>query len=253
MGLITFVTAPAPDVPDGGGAHARLSLLGSFRIGEATRPVGLPLPAQRLVAYLAIHGGRHRRDALAEWLWPGRARDLARLSLRQAVYHERRAAHGLIRVTRAELWLAPAVAVDLHQVVARLRRLLTRDSEPVDEVDESDLVNDLLPGWDDEWLEAERERFRTLRLHGLEVLSERWLRHGHWARAMGAALAVIEVDPFRESAHALLIRAHLGQHNLASAFRVLDSYRELLRRELGLEPSPELTRLLFPPTYLGRR
>jgi DNA-binding SARP family transcriptional activator len=211
----------------------------------------LPLPAQRLVAYLAIHGGRPTRDALAESLWPGRARDLARLNLRQAVYHERRACHGLIQATRGELWLAPSVTVDFHLINAGLRRLLANNAER-GALDESDLADDLLPGWDDEWLEPERERYRELRLQGLEMLSKRWLRDGLWARAIDAALAVAGADPLRETARALLIRAYLGQQNVASALRVLDSYRELVRRELGLEPSPELTDL-FVARPTGRQ
>lgn len=225
----------------------RLSLLGGFRIGEATNPADLPLPAQRLVAFLAVQGGHRSRDVLAEALWPGRSRDLARLNLRQAAYQERQASLGLIHATRAELWLEPSVIVDLHQVSARLGRLLAHDTQGVGDLDESELQDDLLPSWDEDWLEWERERFRELRLEGLETLSERWLRLGRWARAVAAALSVTGVDPLRESAQALVIRAHLGQRNYARAFRIFDSYRDRLRRELGSEPSRELTQLLEPP------
>lgn len=253
MDVAGSVSGPIQGAADGAIAHPRLSLLGGFRIGDTPNPIGLPLPAQRLIAFLAIHGGQPSRDVLAESLWPGRSGDLARLNLRQAAYKERRASHQLIRATRAGLWLDPAVTVDLHQVGARLRGLLAHQPHGIGELEESDLLHDLLPSWDDDWLEAERESFRELRLHGLEMLSERWLQHGRWARAVAAALSVTAVDPLRESAHALLIRAHLGQRNHAHAFRILDSYRDRLRRELGAEPSRELTDLLEPPWYLGRR
>jgi DNA-binding SARP family transcriptional activator len=251
VGLTGSIFAARPDAPSGG-TRATLSLLGGFRIGAHVGPDGLPLPAQRLVACLAVQRGRGTRDFLAESLWPRRTRDLARLNLRQAAYQERRAAHHLISASRAELWLSPSVTVDLDLVGAGLRRLLAPGADAAVDLEDSDLVDDLLPTWDEPWLGAERERFRELRLRGLEVLSERSLGQGDWARAIGAALAVIEADPLRESARALLIRAHLGQHNLASAFRVLDAYRELLRRELRLEPSPELTHLLVAPAHLGR-
>src|SRR5215469_12738642 len=135
------VSGPVQAVPDR--AHPRLSLLGGFRIDDAPNPIAFPLPAQRLVAFLAIHSGQRPRDVLAESLWPGRSRDLARLNLRQAAYKERQTSHQLIRATRAGLWLDAAVAVDLHQVGAKLRGLLAHDPHAIAELDETDLLHDL--------------------------------------------------------------------------------------------------------------
>ena len=55
-----------------------------------------------------------------------------------------------------------------------------------------DLIEDegeLLSDWDDEWLAPDRERFRQLRLHLLEVTAERLSAQGYFGLAMEAALA----------------------------------------------------------------
>jgi DNA-binding SARP family transcriptional activator len=52
------------------------------------------------------------------------------------------------------------------------------------------------------------------------------------------------VDPLRESAQARLIEVHLAKGNQSDALRVFDRYRTLLSSELGLEPTPHLTKLI---------
>jgi len=181
---------------------------------------------------------------LAEWLWPNRSPGVALGNLRQAVFEEHHAGHRLVQSSREELWLAPSVTVDLHEVVVDVRQLLVSPALVAPEFDQSRLVHDLLPAWDDEWLEAERERFRELRLHGLEALGEFCLDSGQWARAVEAALTAVAVDPFRESVRALLIRAYVAERNLRRALEAYESYRDLLRRDMGCDPSTGLLQLL---------
>jgi DNA-binding SARP family transcriptional activator len=57
-------------------------------------------------------------------------------------------------------------------------------------------------------------------------------------------LAAVAAEPLRESAHRLLIQGHLAEGNLAEAVRQYDFYRTLLSRELGIEPSPTIKRLV---------
>lgn len=217
-----------------------LILLGGFSVVDTRSAARLPPRARRLVAYLAIQQRPHARETLAESLWPGRTPRVSRLNLRQAVHAERHSGHDLIHATREEAWLAPAVMVDYHLVTARVRNLLADIADGATDLDPSNLVDDLLPTWDEEWLVAERERFRELRLHGLERLTVLWLRRGCVGRAIDAALMATTVDPLRESSHALLIRAYLAEANRTRALDVYNSYRRRIRRELGVEPSAEL-------------
>ena len=59
-------------------------------------------------------------------------------------------------------------------------------------------------------------------------------------------MAVIAVDPLRESAQRLLVQAHLAEGNVGEALRCYQRYRALAEYELQVEPSAELTALLHP-------
>jgi DNA-binding SARP family transcriptional activator len=78
-------------------------------------------------------------------------------------------------------------------------------------------------------------------LHALEMLSRRLVSVGRFADAIEAALTAIGADPLRESAQRALIEAHVAEANWVEALRTFESYRDLLRRELGVNPSRDLT------------
>jgi hypothetical protein len=103
---------------------------------------------------------------------------------------------------------------------------------------------DLLPGWYDDWALMERERIRQRLLHALEALSVRLISLGRYGEAVDAALLTVGADPLRESAQRVLIEAHIAESNLVEARRSYLAYRDLARRELGIEPSSELLALL---------
>ena len=98
--------------------------------------------------------------------------------------------------------------------------------------------------WDDEWLIADRERIRQMRLNALELLSERLAAEGRYGPAVEAALMAIADDPLRESARRTLIRAHLAQGNIHDALGQYATYRDILRDDLGLDPSPQMEALV---------
>jgi DNA-binding SARP family transcriptional activator len=108
---------------------------------------------------------------------------------------------------------------------------------------------ELLPGWYDDWTLIERERVTQRLLHGLEVQSRLLLTRGRCAEAVEAAMVAVGADPLRESAQQALIQAHFAEGNLAEGRRRYEVYRGLLRRELGIEPSPQLGALVHDPVH----
>ena len=76
-------------------------------------------------------------------------------------------------------------------------------------------AGELLPHWYDDWVVIERERFRQLRLHALDALCESLAAAGRYAAAVEAGRASVAAEPLRESAHRLLIQAHLAEGNRA--------------------------------------
>ena len=105
-------------------------------------------------------------------------------------------------------------------------------------------AGELLPEWDEEWLAPEREQFRQIRLHALELVAERLADEGRFARAVEVSLAVVADDPLRESARRVLIRVHAAEGNLHDAVEQYRAYRDVMRAELGLDPSPQMEGLV---------
>jgi DNA-binding SARP family transcriptional activator len=222
----------------------RLALLGGFRLTVGDLLVELPAGTQRLVALLALRG-RVSRSRLAGTLWPETTEHRALASLRTGIWRVNQAAVGLIACTGGLVDLGPEVDVDVSRLVAVALDTMGNGTQPpsgVTTLPPDD--GDLLPEWEDEWLLADRERLRQLRLHMLEAVAERLSQEGRYGLALEAALAALRADALRESAHRAVIRIHLAEGNVAEACRAYDTCRYVLDREVGVQPSA-LTRVLL--------
>ena len=225
----------------------RLSMLDSFQLTCDGVDVPLPLSAQRLLAFLALHPRPLLRGYIAGALWPNTSEERAHASLRSALWRLRRPGRSLTQARDGRLGLDAAVAIDVRELDELAHRILERDgsralADPTSEL--IGLSGDLLPDWYDDWVLVEREHVRQLRLHALEALCDRLLAAASYAEAAEAALAVIATDPLRESAHRALIRVHLAEGNIGEALRQYAFFRRLSTQLLGLDPSPEMEQLM---------
>ncbi|MGY1617403.1 BTAD domain-containing putative transcriptional regulator [Geodermatophilus sp. SYSU D00691] len=223
---------------------ARVALLGGFRLTVAGQRVpDLPRGVQRLIAYVGL-ANRPARSAVAGELWPEVPEAQATGSLRSALWRVHRVAPRLIETSGGALALAPEVRVDVRETVrwARLAvdlRADVPDSWPADE----ELCGDLLPGWYDDWVLVERERVRQLHVYALEAVGEKLAGAGRYGEAVNAAYTAIRMDPLRESAHRTLVRIHRAEGNLVEASHAYESFRALLRAEIGASPSARMQAL----------
>ena len=231
--------------------HVALFLLDEFRLfvdGQDTAP---SMCAQRLLAYLALTGGR-LRSVVACALWPDVLDAQALASLRTAIWRADRCVNGIVSRDSSSIALAGFVTVDVADLVEHASQLLG-SAAPSPGGHRSDTVrvspelviefggrSELLPGWHDDWVECERERLRQLRLHALEAASSRMLRLGQFSLALEAAFEAVRSEPLRETAHRAVIEVHLAEGNTAEAVNAFRRYRSLLRDALGLEPSERL-------------
>ena len=226
----------------------RLSLMGAFQLTNGAVPVVLSGSSQRLVAFVALQSRPTSRDAVAFALWPDAPEAQAHASLRSALWRLENLARASMQIDVLELDLSGAVTVDLREAEALAHRILIVDTMPSDEDMSSEAIaalsSELLPDWYDDWAVLKAEDWRQLRLHALESLAEKLLAAERYGDAIEAARAAMEADPLRETPHALLIRVHLAEHNQSEALREFREYRELMQRELGIEPTDQLLKLV---------
>ena len=98
---------------------------------------------------------------------------------------------------------------------------------------------DATPGFT-AWLLGERRRLQALSEAVLREGALRMLASGDARSAVELATRLVTADPMNEDAHVLLIRAFAGTGDAVAVERQLAASLDLFRRELGVEPGPEL-------------
>lgn len=236
----------------GAAIGTRLTLLNRFDVACDGATVALPVGAQHLVAFLALHRRPALRAFVAGSLWPETSEERAHANLRSTLWRVHRANGDLLDVSGSQLSVSQRVAVDLNEAETLAKGLLDRSLDDPEAVPPDCLMHDLLPDWYDDWALIERERFRQLRLRALEAMCERLTIDGRFAAALELGLAALAGEPLRESAHRALIRIHLAEGNAGEAVRQYELCRALLVEKLGVEPSQHLEDLLEGVTVRRR-
>ena len=223
-----------------------VELLNHFRATAYGLPLALGRSGERLVAYLALEDRSRARDHIAGALWPDTSQSRAAANLRRALSVVRRYAPGSMRSDAHRLSLASGTSVDVRAQRC-LTEAITGGERCTASADELRLLRgDLLPDWDEPWLAASRQELRQLRMISLEAVAAAHLGESRPASALAVALFVACDEPLRESAHRLVVQAHLAQGNWAEAARHYSRYQSQLWAELQLRPGVGLQALMKP-------
>ncbi|MEV4758554.1 BTAD domain-containing putative transcriptional regulator [Micromonospora sp. NPDC049559] len=221
----------------------QLFLLDGFRLLHDGTLTAVPRGLQRVIALIALRPGATRTH-LAGLLWPDTPEERALSSLRTALWRLRQHACCPVVTTGDTVQLDGNVELDIDQ----LARTAARIAEGGDPREAAGILatgrNDLLPGWYDDWVLLERERLRQLRLHMLEEIGRAHLRAGQHGEALQAAMEAMRAEPLRETPHRLIVEVHLAEGNAYEALHAFYVYRDLILRDLQLEPSPAMCDLL---------
>jgi DNA-binding SARP family transcriptional activator len=219
-----------------------LRLLGGFELACSGRTLPLPLAAQRLLAFLGLRRHPLLRSHVAATLWVDSSEHRSQASLRSTLWRINQASHDLVEAGRSHIALGQTVDLDVQAMASKAHALIAGHNYSPD--DETNLVDDLLPDWYDDWVVWERERLRQLRLHALEALALRLMRAGRHGEAVEVSQTALRDEPLRESVHRVLILVHLAEGNPAEALRQYRLYEHLMGSELNVEPSPLIRRLV---------
>jgi len=231
----------------GASRQVAIMLTAGFEVTIAGHRVGLPHSVERLVAFLALSDRPMNRTKVAGTLWIDATDSQAASNLRTALWRLHRSESAVVVTEADRVALAPDVWVDYGRLVELAHHLIDRsDIDNLNDVTELIDAGDLLPDWDDDWVVADRERLRLLRLEALERAAIQLLRRGQHGYALRAALGASRSEPLRESARRLLIQVHLAEGNVAEALLAYRDYRETLLDEIGIEPSAAMEALVGP-------
>lgn len=226
-----------------------VTLLGQPDVRRDGAPVSLPSRnTLLLLARIAVEG-RQSRDVLATLLWPEADTARGRTNLRRTIAYLRdacgRDVETLQQISGA-IALTDAVTADVQVV----RRALERPLAATDLRDAIALWNgDFLEGVTadgeelDGWLRRQRESWHQRLSLASERLVASLTEAGDAAGAWTVSDIWISRDPLSEAAHRERVRLHLIRGDPAAALEAYRASAELLRRELGVRPSPELEQL----------
>jgi len=228
----------------------KLYLLGSCRIERDKQSIHLPTrKTDSLLAYLALHPEEHPREKIAALFWGDSSDDQARTSLRTALAVLRKhLGDDVILADRDTVRLNPAypLSVDAREFAealgleaARSRQSEIMDLQAAVALYQGDLLSDLY----DDWITADRERYRARYIDTLLLLAQRMRARSEYARAIEFAQKVIAADAANERAHQHLMFCYLATGERSAALKQYDECRRVLAEELGVEPAPETVTL----------
>src|SRR5262245_27880888 len=95
-----------------------------------------------------------------------------------------------------------------------------------------------LAGDDGQWVVQRRAWLRDVRVRALSCRAQAAIANGDPGLAVADAELVIELEPYREAAYVLLMRAHAAAGSHAQALQTYERLRTLMADQLGASPSP---------------
>jgi WD40 repeat protein/DNA-binding SARP family transcriptional activator len=229
-------------------------ILGRLEVDAASGPIGLGGPKQRAVLAHLIVGANALvpAETLVDEIWAEEPPEKARNVVQNYVSHLRKAlGHDRIE------WRAPGyrLRLDADELDAARFDALVRDANKAFATDPNiavGLLEEALALWrgpalaglaDQPRLSAEATRLEDVRLQAHEQRLEGLVALGAQTRAIGELEVLLAHHPLRESFWALLMLALYRDGRQADALSAYQRARTILADELGIDPSPELTRL----------
>ncbi|CCA56381.1 MULTISPECIES: AfsR/SARP family transcriptional regulator [Streptomyces] len=244
--------AAGPEAP--GPGLLRFAVLGPVRAWRDGEPVSTGSPQQRaLLAALLLRGGRTATAAeLIDALWGEEPPSQALAAVRTYASRLRKALGPQVLVSESGGYALRTSAAALDATTAQE---LGAEAEKLraagDRAGARDKLAEALDLWDGEVLaslpgpyaETQRTRLEEWRLSLLETRLDIDLELGAHAEAVSELTALTAAHPLRERLRELLMLALYRGGRQAEALAVYADTRRLLADELGVDPTPELSRL----------
>jgi predicted ATPase/DNA-binding SARP family transcriptional activator len=238
----------------------RVLLLGVPRVEQ--NKVGIQIERRRalaLLAYLAVSGQTHSREALAAFFWADYDQSRAFAYLRNNLWTLNKALGDDWALIDNETVKFNDTTIDVD--VNRFHQLLTQDHKPTTHAAYQAQVasltqaaalyrGDFLAGFTlrdcpefEEWQFLQTESLKRELTGALERLVDSLIMLGDFETAKTHTRRWITSDPLHESAHRQLMRLYMWSGQQAAALRQYRDVETLLDKELGVPPDAETTGL----------
>lgn len=247
-------------------ASLEIRLLGGLQIKQNDVAVTqfISSKVSALLAYLAVTGRAHQRDALAGLLWGEMPDDAAGNNLRQALTNLRKLFEPHLLITRETVAFNREGSYFLdveafrEAVGSQRNRSLTDQANRLraamalysGEFLEGFYVHNA-PDFED-WVLTERLRLRELAEQSLHTLTELHLSLGDYAATIESATHLLAMDPWREETHRHLMRALVRSGQRSAALAQYVACRRTLREAFDTEPDADTTALYERIRAAGR-
>ena len=229
------------------------TLFGRFELvlnGQRIADINSPR-LQSLLAYLMLHSDDVLpRRQIAAVFWPDETDAHARNNLRQFLHQLRQALPDVDHYLRIEAstlqWSGDASfhldVAAFESAIAQAVNKLANHAEMRQQLEQAVSLydGDLLPNCYDDWIVPERERLRQVVIDALKRLIELLENQRDITGSIPHAQRLYDFDPLDEDANATLIRLHALNNDRSAALRSYQAHAATLKRELGIEPSPDL-------------
>ncbi len=205
--------------------------------------------ARALLYYLATTNQTHSRTALAGLLWGDLAETNARRNLRKTLTRLRKFMDNHLLITRQTVALLTdeVVWVDVIQF-----QKMTTPQSSIDDWQKAVAFyqGDFLDGFYvgnapefENWLLGQRARMRDQAVICLQQIANRMAEAQNDAEAIVYGKRLLELEPWREESHRLLMTLYARCGQLTSALSQYETCHHILETELGIEPNRETQEL----------
>ncbi len=96
----------------------------------------------------------------------------------------------------------------------------------------------------DDWAEERRPFYAEQFARVLNALAKIAVGEKKWSNALKLSSEILEINPYREDAHRLLMKVFAAQGKRSAVVEQFETLQTLLKSELGVTPAPETRKLL---------
>jgi DNA-binding SARP family transcriptional activator len=202
-----------------------------------------PSRRYQCLAYLAYIGSRVSREKLADVFWSHTDSQAARRNLRKVLFEAKNLewAKGFDHDEQGASWQVETDVAAFEEAVKQkqwseaVRLYIGSFLDGLQSNDGAEF---------DAWLEQERLRLEDLYQEAAEQYAEILERQGKLNEAIVFLKQLLARDALNETLHRQIMRLEFKQGNSEAALEQFERCREVLQKELGVEPLPETLELL---------